>query len=244
MKRFAADLHIHTALSPCASEEMTPPAIVRTAWDQGIAMIAICDHNSAGNVSAVQEAAAESVTVLAGIEITTAEEVHVVGLFPSAGAAGSASDGILASLPKSKGPYCDPEEQLCMDAQGRVVNVETKMLSAATALTLSDTVEHIRKHSGIAIAAHVDRPSFSVMSQLGLLPGDAGFDAIEVSAAAVRSSRVSEFDSFGLPVVTGSDAHFLSDIGKCCTVCEMFEPSFGELALALKGIDGRWCCCA
>jgi predicted metal-dependent phosphoesterase TrpH len=223
---------------------MTPPAIVRTAWDRGIAMIAICDHNSAGNVSAVQEAAAEDIIVLAGMEMTTAEEVHVVGLFPSAEAAGSAGDGIHASLPESKDPHCEPEEQLCMDAQGRVVNVEAKMLSAATALTLSDTVRHIRKHNGIAIAAHVDRPSFSVMSQLGLFPGDAGFDAIEVSAAAVRSSRVSEFDSFGLPVVTGSDAHFLSEIGKCCTLFEMFEPSFGELALALKGIDGRWCCCA
>ena len=131
-----------------------------------------------------------------------------------------------------------------MDAQGRVVNVEAKMLSAATALTLSDTVRHIKEHNGIAIAAHVDRPSFSVMSQLGLFPYDAGFDAIEVSAAAVSSSRVSEFDSFGLPLVSGSDAHFLSEIGTCCTVFEMFEPSFGELALALKGIDGRWCCCA
>ncbi len=244
MKRFAADLHVHTALSPCASNDMTPPAIVRTAWDRGIAMIAICDHNSAGNVSAVQEAAAEDIIVLAGMEITTAEEVHVVGLFPSAEAAGSASDGIQSSLPELNAARCELEEQLCIDAQGKVVNLETKMLSAATDLNLSDTVRHIKEHNGIAVAAHVDRPSFSVMSQLGLFPGDAGFDAVEVSAAALRSSRVSEFDSFGLPLVTGSDAHFLSEIGTCCTVFEMFEPSFDELALALKGIDGRWCCCA
>jgi len=31
MNRLAADMHVHTVLSPCASREMTPPAIVREA---------------------------------------------------------------------------------------------------------------------------------------------------------------------------------------------------------------------
>ena len=81
MKRFLADLHIHTALSPCAEEEMTPAAIVRQAIRKGLAIIAICDHNTAGNTIAVQEAAGKDITVIAGMEITTVEEVHVIGLF-------------------------------------------------------------------------------------------------------------------------------------------------------------------
>ena len=93
-----ADLHVHTALSPCADDEMTPPAIVAAALAEGLAMIAVCDHNSARNVAAVQEAAGERLAVLAGMEITTAEECHVVGLFPDASAAQAAGAEVGASL--------------------------------------------------------------------------------------------------------------------------------------------------
>ena len=82
-----ADLHVHTALSPCADAGMTPPAIVDAALAEGLAMIAVCDHNTARNAAAVQAAAGARLAVIAGIEITTAEEVHVVGLFPTPSAA-------------------------------------------------------------------------------------------------------------------------------------------------------------
>ena len=82
LRHATADLHIHTALSPCGSDEMTPRAIVEAALARGLDMIAICDHNSARNVAAVQEAGCGRLAVLAGIEITSAEEVHVLGLFP------------------------------------------------------------------------------------------------------------------------------------------------------------------
>ena len=68
-----ADLHVHTALSPCAAEEMTPPAIVARALAEGLEMIAVCDHNSAANAAAVQAAAGARLTVLAGMEVTSAE---------------------------------------------------------------------------------------------------------------------------------------------------------------------------
>ena len=83
VRSILADLHIHTALSPCADGEMTPPAIVHEAVMKGLGMIAICDHNSAANTEAVQKAAGGLLTVIAGMEITTAEEVHVIGLFPT-----------------------------------------------------------------------------------------------------------------------------------------------------------------
>ena len=240
MRRLAADLHVHTALSPCASEEMTPPAIVSAAIHRGLAMIAICDHNSAGNVAAVQGAAGSAIAVLAGIEITTAEEAHVIGLLPDIEAAMAASQSVRAGLPDAGGATARGfGEQLFMDERGRVVGEETKALAAASSLSLSESVQLIRSHGGIAVAAHVDRPSFSVISQLGVFPQDEGFDAVEISAAAVSSERDTGFALFDLPVITGSDAHFLSDVGTCRTVFEMSCPSFNELVSALRNIGER-----
>ncbi len=240
MKRFAADLHIHTALSPCASEEMTPSAIVDAAIQRGLAMIAVCDHNAAGNVAAVQQAARNRIAVLAGIEITTSEEAHVIGLFPDAAAANAASQPIRETLPDvDPGTRRRFGDQLFMDAQGGVVGEETRLLAAASGLGLSETVQLIKRHGGIAVAAHIDRPSFSVLSQLGVFPVDAGFDAVEISAATALSARKAEFASFDLPVVAASDAHFLSDVGTCRTVFEMSGPRFEELVEALRGTGGR-----
>jgi PHP family Zn ribbon phosphoesterase len=240
VKRFAADLHIHTALSPCASQEMTPSAIVDTAVQRGLAMIAVCDHNSAGNAAAVQQAAGNEIAVLAGMEITTSEEAHVIGLFPDAAAARAASQPIRETLPEvDADTFRRFGSQLFMDAQGRVVGEETKLLAAASGLGLSETVHLIKRYGGIAVAAHLDRPSFSVLSQLGVFPVDAGFDAVEISAATALSARSAEFASFNVPVVTGSDAHFLSDVGTCRTVFEMSGPSFDELLEALRGTGGR-----
>lgn len=241
MRKLAADLHIHTALSPCASEEMTPTAIVDTAVQRGLGMIAICDHNSAGNVAAVQQAAGNEIAVLAGMEITTSEEAHVIGLFPDAAGASAASRPVRQTLPEADAGTCRRfGDQLFMDAQGRVVGKETKLLAAASGLGLSESVQLIKRHGGIAVAAHIDRPSFSVLSQLGVFPVDAGFDAVEISAATAGSARSAEFASFGLPVVAASDAHFLSDIGTCRTVFEMSGASFDDLVEGLRGGGGRY----
>jgi predicted metal-dependent phosphoesterase TrpH len=234
MKRMAADLHIHTALSPCAEDEMTPPAIVARAVRKRLDMIAICDHNSAGNAAAVQEAARGSVAVLAGMEVTTAEEAHVVGLFPDVERAQSAAERIRAALPDAARGRSPLSRQRLLDAAGSVVGRERKLLAAAAALTLSDTVALIHAHGGLAIAAHVDRPSFSVFVQLGMWPESAGFDAVEVSTAAVASGRDKEFLTLGLPIVTSSDSHFLSSVGSSFTVFEMETPSLEELARAMK----------
>ena len=244
MKTFAADLHIHTALSPCAFEEMTPVAIVQAAMREGLDMIAICDHNSAGNVRATQEAARGNTAVLAGIEITTSEEAHVIGLFPDATAACAVGDQVRATLPERRDASRKFGQQLLMNASGAVLGAESKMLSSASGFALHDAVKLIKKHHGLAIAAHLDRPSFSILSQLGVFPAQSDLDAIEISAAAAAASRAHEFRSFGLPVITSSDSHFLSDVGSCATVFDMLSAAFDELTLALRGAAGRRLHCA
>ncbi len=256
MMRILADMHVHTVLSPCASRDMLPPAIVREAARKGLAMIAVCDHNSAGNVQAVMAAARQAaaaggaapLAVIAGMEITTAEEAHVLGLFPDPSAASAAAGEVLAGLPPwralsprgSTAAARSPEQDL-VDAAGAVVGVEQRMLSAASRFTLSETVDLIHRHGGLAVAAHMDRRSFSVVSQLGFLPPGVPFDGLEISAAGVARGRAAGFVQHGLPLVSSSDSHFLDDIGVSATALEVGGPGFAELALALAGRQGRGC---
>lgn len=239
MKTFLADLHIHTALSPCAMAEMTPPLIVRMAVGRGLAMIAVCDHNAAGNARAVQEAADGVLAVVAGIEIMTAEEVHILGLFPDAGAAESAAAEVLATLPMRVGRAARLERQLRLDAQGRARGEEERMLASASTLALGPAVGLIKRYGGVAVAAHVDRPSFSVLSQLGVFPSDAGLDAVEISAFSRGSPRVAWFEAWGLPVIASSDSHSPDEIGCAWSTLTAEAATFEELVLALRGEGGR-----
>ncbi len=220
MTRIAADLHIHTSLSPCASADMTPAAVVEEAARRGLAMIAICDHNTAGSVLPAMEAASAlpgGPAVIPGIEITTREEAHVLGWFPSAEEAGAAAGAL---------------------------RVDPALASAATACTLSQTVDLIHRHGGLAVAAHVDRRSFSVPGQLGFIPPDVPFDALEISAAGAERGRAAAFASLGLPLVSSSDSHFLEDVGTGLTLLDVEEPAFAELAKALGRREGRGCAIA
>ncbi len=250
MIRCGADLHIHTVLSPCASRQMRPRAIVREAMEKGMAVIAVCDHNSAANARAVRQAsdAMEGPAVIAGMEITTREEVHVLGLFPDEAAALAASEEVRDGLPlwrpllpnASAAGRRTPEQEL-VDAEGNITGIETRMLASASLFTLGETVAFIHRHGGLAVAAHVDRRSFSVPGQLGFLPRDVLFDGLEVSAAGAAKGKAAEFAHYGLPLVCSSDGHFLSEIGTGFTVLAVGEPVFCEIALALHGESGRRC---
>ena len=236
-----ADLHVHTALSPCADGEMTPPAIVERALAEGLGMIAVCDHNSARNTAAVQEAAGVRLAVLAGMEVTTAEECHVVGLFPDAGAAAAAGLEVGATLPCTDDGYeAFFGEQLVLDAGGAEVAREGRALATATTLDVDAVVALIHRHGGLAVAAHIDRRSFGVISQLGFFPAAAGFDAVEVSRHVADDAAAEEpFRVHGLPLMHSSDAHYLAQIGVARTAVRCERPGFDELALALAGREGR-----
>jgi hypothetical protein len=228
---------------------------VEEAARRGLWVIAVCDHNSAGNVEAVIAAAAareKGPLVLPGIEITTAEEVHVLGLFPTSAEARAAGDEIAVGLPAwqpfaprttaaSPGSGVRQPEQELVDAEGVVIGIEPKMLAAASRFALSEAVDLIHRHGGLAVAAHMDRRSFSVPGQLGFLPPDVAFDGLEISAAGAARGRAAAFAGHGLPLLSSSDAHFLEDIGSSCTVLEVDRPCFEELAMAVRGRAGRGC---
>lgn len=236
-----ADLHVHTALSPCADAAMTPLAVVAWAVDQGLDMIAVCDHNSAGNAAAAQRAAGDALCVLAGVEVTTAEEAHVVGLFPDADAALAVAAEVAATLPPAGPDYAACfGEQLLMDEEGDEVGRESRALALASRFTVEEAVALIHRHDGLAVAAHVDRRGFGVVAQLGVFPHRAGFDAVEVSRHAPPGSEAyATAATYGLPVLRSSDAHRLDEVGAARTALRLAAPTFAELRLALQATDGR-----
>jgi PHP family Zn ribbon phosphoesterase len=241
VKTLRADLHVHTALSPCGDAEMSPPAIVDAALAAGLDMIAVCDHNAAGNARAVGEAAGARLTVIAGMEITTAEEVHVVGLFPTVTAAGNAADEVRETLPQADADYTRFfGEQYLMSADGTVYGHEAHALATATSLPLDEAVALIKRFGGLVVAAHIDRPTFGVITQLGFFPYEAGFDAVELSRHAPPGSPAAgACAEYGLPVMRASDSHYLEEVGCVATGLTLEAPTFAELVLAVKHRQGR-----
>jgi PHP family Zn ribbon phosphoesterase len=131
-----------------------------------------------------------------------------------------------------------------VDAEGNRTGIETRMLAAASGFALSATVELIHRHGGLAVAAHVDRRSFSVPGQLGFIPPDVPFDGLEISAAGAARGCTADFVSHGLPLLSSSDSHFLEEIGNGLTVLDVEAPVFSELCKALRGVEGRGCAIA
>ena len=102
-------------------------------------------------------------------------------------------------------------------------------------------MDFIRRYCGLVIPAHVDRPSFSVVSQLGFIPDDVAFDALEISAAGCARGEQDRFSHTSHTLITASDAHFIQNIGEARTCFFMERPDFPEITLALKGAGGRKC---
>jgi len=240
MREFRGDLHIHTCLSPCGDLSMLPIEIVRKAKEKGLDIIGICDHNSAENVTAVRKAGErEEISVIGGIEITSEEEVHILALFDSDDTLSIIQNIIYDHLPGEN----DEETfgyQVVVDEKDEIKGINRRLLIGATTLLIDRIVDIIHRFKGIAIAAHIDRDSFSIISQLGFIPEGLAFDALEVSPFHTAEDMRRKFPSVNnFPIITSSDAHYLEDIGKARTSFLMEEPSVEELSKAFRGIGGR-----
>jgi len=238
MKRFRADLHVHTVLSPCAEVEMIPPLIVQEALERGIRLIAITDHNATGNIRAVMEAAqGTDLTVLPGMELQTREEVHLLCLFETldqAEAWQKVVDSLLPDLANNPDFF---GEQFVVDASGEFLRREERLLIVSADIGLDEATEQVKALGGFPIPAHVDRKAFSLIANLGLIPP--GFDALEISRhlkpdeAAVRFPQVR-----GYPLIQSGDVHRLEEFLGSCDF-HMESATLGEVCMALKGVEGR-----
>lgn len=241
LKQFRADLHIHTCLSPCADLEMIPSRIVKKAIEKGLHIIAITDHNSAENVSATKKAAEKTgLTVLAGMEITSSEEVHILALFDDIENVIKLQNIIYENLLPGENDEKFFGEQIVVNEKDEVLDFNKRLLIGATSLTVHSIVDTIRFLGGLSIASHIDRDAFGIISQLGFIPPDLKFDALEVSPNMPIEEAKKRFEEYShTPWVTSSDAHYSNDIGRGSTGFLMHDSTFEELSMALKGIDGR-----
>jgi hypothetical protein len=238
---FSADLHMHTCLSPCAEIDMTPREIVRLARERGLHIIAITDHNSAENVEATTRVASGTgLLVLAGMEISSSEEVHILGLFESPDQARCMQDVVYAHLPSGENDERLYGHQIVVNEDNEVLGFNKRLLIGATDLSAHKILNLINSLGGISIASHIDREAFSVLSQLGFIPEDLHFDAVEFSPLISRNEAEKKFDALRkFPSVTFSDAHHITDIGRRSTTFTMRVPTFYEIKQAFSHSEGR-----
>lgn len=236
IKEFKADMHIHTCLSPCADLEMSPRNIVKEAKKKGLDIIGICDHNSAENFPAVEKSAVrEGIKVIGGMEITSQEEVHILGLFGNKKDLFVAQDAVYAKL-----HGINNEEkyglQVVVNEKDEVLEFNKKLLIGATDMSVDEVVDLIHNYHGIAVAAHIDREGFSIIANLGFIPDHLPLDALEIT----DPSRQENFNqSRDFVFITSSDAHFVYDIGKRYSCFLMKEITFEEIRKCLNMENGR-----
>ena len=240
-KEFRADLHIHTCLSPCADIQMTPSAIVKTATERGLDIIAVTDHNSAENVTAVIKAAENSdLTVLAGMEVTSSEEAHILALFDNTVSAKKLQDTVYEKLLSGANDERRFGEQIVVNEKNEVLSFNKRLLIAATSLTAESIVNIIHSLGGLAIASHIDREAFGLISQLGFIPDNLKLDALEFSPRTDRRKAEDLFNDYrAFAWVSSSDAHYLDDIGKRTTSFFIKEATIAEIRSAMNNTGGR-----
>lgn len=202
------DLHIHSALSPCGDNDMTPNNIVNMSILKGLDVIAVSDHNSIKNLHSVMEVARNTdLLVIPAMEIETAENIHILALFPNLTSAEIAYNEVYKNLPDIDNDKSIFGEQLVLDSMDQIISEESKLLVNSIMLDFNDVVKLIRSVGGIAIPAHIDRPSYSVLSNLGAVP-DMGFKYVELS----KNANEDMYLYLGYKFIRNSDAHYLYDI--------------------------------
>jgi PHP family Zn ribbon phosphoesterase len=191
MHSLLIDLHIHTVLSACAEVEMIPPLIVQRALELGLGMIGIADHNCAANAAAVVEAAqGTGLTVLPGMEVQTREEVHMLCLFDALEQVERWQGTVDAALPRRPNRESFFGAQYVVDASGAHRYTEERLLATSTSLSVEQVAEGVVALGGMCIPAHIDRPSYSILSNLGFVPQGLRVAGLEITSRAIGRAKI------------------------------------------------------
>jgi PHP family Zn ribbon phosphoesterase len=238
LREYSADLHIHSCLSPCASLDLSPRDIVERAKAESLDIIAVTDHNTAKNVRVVMGLAERrGLKVIPGMEVQTREEIHLLALFPDWPSTAAWDEEVRRHLPDVRN---DPEvfgDQPIVDDEGNILEFEERLLLNSIDLSLEEVKRRVEGHGGMTIPSHFDKGSFSLISQLGLIPEDMELEVLEVS-------RKTQFPGMGkvtshISRIISSDAHQLEDIGSARTIFLLAEATLEEMRLAFRGQEGR-----
>ena len=241
MKAYKADLHIHSVLSPCGSLHMSPVNIINRAAELKLDLIGISDHNSSLHGELMQKLGKEKgIMVLTGAEVTTKEEVHCLTFFENIDKLQSFQKLLEQSILRIPNKPDKFGYQVVVDEAENILEEIDYLLIAATNLTISELATEVHKRNGLFIPAHIDRPAFSLMSQLGFIPEGLEADALELSAHAFRSGMAEKLmQDSKYSFITSSDAHHPEQIGSNTCRFYMNDLSFDEVRKALRKESGR-----
>ena len=214
MNRYYYDFHIHSCLSPCADNDMTPSNIAGMATLAGLDIVALTDHNTAKNCPAFFEAAKQNgIIAIAGMELTTMEDIHIVCLFEELSEALAFSEAVDKRRIRIKNRtdiFCD---QLIVDAEDNVIGTEDYLLSNATDISYDEVPSLVEEFNGVCFPAHVDRQANGVIATLGTLPKFPDFACAEFYDDVKIGEYTEKYPILKEKLLTlGSDAHYLWDI--------------------------------
>ncbi len=215
MNRYFYDLHVHSCLSPCADDDNTPNNLAGMAAVCGLQIMALTDHNTCENCPAFFAAAKKNgIIAVAGMELTTAEDIHVICLFEDLSNAMRFSKEIDSRRIKIENRTDIFGNQLLMDENDEVIGEEPHLLSNATTVSIDDAPDLVRSFGGICYPAHIDREANGIISVLGMLPKTPRFSCVEFHSAAKIAEYEERFDLRAITKVVSSDAHYLGDVNE------------------------------
>jgi len=208
-------LHIHSALSACCDDEMSPRTILDMVSKRNLSVVSITDHNAVQHsIAACQLSKKDQVAVIPGVELTTREEVHLLAYFPDIGSLLKLEKKIDGCLPKASNNPKIFGHQVRYDLNGEIVELDNKLRQTAMDIGLDKLVELVHDLGGLAVPAHIDKDRFSMLSQLGFLDSEANFDAVEISKFKWQKESFYLSNTWdGFPVIAGSDSHTIDEIG-------------------------------
>ncbi len=230
MSRYFYDLHIHSCLSPCADDDMTPNNIAGMAAIKGLGILALTDHNSCRNCPAFFDACRrQGIVPIAGMELSTAEDIHIVCLFEYLEAAMEFSDEIHKHLmPVENSPEIFGN-QILTDSDDEPVGTENLLLISATDLWMSDAVKLAGKYGAHVHPAHIDRESNGIISVLGDFSADYGFGFAEFrDSGNIEKYRDKYKNLSGIRTLVCSDAHRLWDISEAENSFELDDEPYSS----------------
>jgi PHP family Zn ribbon phosphoesterase len=219
---------------------MIPPLIVQAAQEKGINLIAITDHNATANIAAVQKAAAGmELVVLPGMEVQTREEVHSLCLFDTLEQAAAWQALVDAALPPMHNRPDFFGEQFVVDQAGDFIRREERLLAISTSMSLEEAFHAVSGLGGLFIPAHVDRRTFGLLANLGLVPTDIVLEALEISRLLPAEDAAKKFPQLcGYPLIQSGDVHRLDEfLGT--TFLTLQAATVAEIRLALQSKEGR-----
>ena len=210
--RYYYDLHIHSCLSPCGDNDMTPDSIAGMGKLNGLDIMALTDHNTLKNCPAFFKAAKRhGIIPVAGTELTTAEDIHAVCLFPTLSGAMKFENLLESKRIKIKNRPDIFGEQRITDENDNITGYDDYLLINATALSLEEVPQAAEEYGGVCFPAHIDRQSNGLLAVLGFFPEKPYFPFAEVNDGEMAAEYA---EKYGKKIITSSDAHYLWDINE------------------------------